>query len=216
LDLFPLAIFLPRIVWTALHKYGVLVFIGMGLIDNSIFPTPGGMDALVIVLSAHRREAWWYYATAATVGSVIGAYLTYYLARKGGEEALGKRVGKKREEKVRRVFGRYGFWSVFLSSLAPPPMPTAAFVAAAGALRYSQKMFLLAMTSGRVLRFAIVAWVASRYGTHIFQFFGRYYKPALWTLIGLAVVGGIVALIYWRRKKREKASEPAVPAQKAA
>jgi len=216
LNILPLAIFLPRFVWTALHRYGVLVFIGMGLVDNSIFPTPGGMDALVIVLSAHRRESWWYYAIAATIGSVIGASVTYYLARKGGEEALAKKLGKKRAEKVNRAFGRYGFWSVFLSSLAPPPVPTAAFVAAAGALRYSQKMFLLAMASGRVLRFAIVAWVASRYGTQIFQFFGRYYKPALWTLIGLGVVGGIAVLVYWRRRKREKPGEPAVPAQKAA
>jgi len=203
-------------VWKALHRYGVLVFIGMGLIDNSVLPTPGGMDALVIVLSAHRRESWWYYALAATIGSIVGALLNYSIARKGGKEALDKRLGDKRAKKVNRAFEKWGFWSVFLSSLAPPPVPTAAFIAAAGALQYPQKKFLLALSSGRVLRFSIAAWVASRYGTQIFRFFARYYEPALWTLVSLAVAGGLAALIYWRRRKREKHGEPAVPAQKAA
>lgn len=216
MNIFCLATFLPRIVWTALHRYGVLVFIGMGLIDSSVFPTPGSMDALVVVLSAHRQSAWWYYALAATLGSVMGGMLNYYIARKGGKDALDKRLGEKRAEKVNQAFEKWGFWSVFLSALAPPPVPTAAFVATAGALQYPQKQFVTALTSGRVLRFGIVAWVASRYGTHIFKFFGHYYKPALWTLIGLAVVGGIAALIYRQRRKREKSSEPVVPAHKAA
>ena len=210
------ALFLPKVAWRALHRFGLLVFIGVGLLDSSVFPTPGGMDALVVVLSAHRRESWWYYALAATVGSVIGAMVTYYLARKGGQETLDKKLGRDRAKKVNQAFSKWGFWSVFLSALAPPPVPTAAFVAAAGALQCPKKKFLLAMSSGRILRFGIVAWVASRYGTHIFHFFALYYKPALWTLIGLAVLGGIAALVYWQRRKRVKHDESAVPAQKAA
>ncbi len=47
------------------------------------------MDVFTIVLSADQRERWPYYALMATVGSVIGGYLTYRLARGEGKGRLG-------------------------------------------------------------------------------------------------------------------------------
>ena len=103
------------------YHFGVLAFIAVGLLDQSIIPLPGSMDALVIVFTAKRSDWWWYYALWATFGTSIGAFVTYRLAQKEGKEALEKRIGKKRAEKAYRVFDRWGFWSVFIGAIAPPP-----------------------------------------------------------------------------------------------
>ncbi len=48
----------------------------LGILDNSVVPVPGSMDVLTIVLAANQRDWWPYYAAMATVGSLIGGYLT--------------------------------------------------------------------------------------------------------------------------------------------
>src|SRR5215510_4663643 len=93
-------------VWRTLRRLGGLGLILMGVLDSSVIPTPGGLDALTIVLTARERDLWIYYAVMATVGSVLGGYITYRLGRKGGEQALARRLSKKRMESVHRAFER--------------------------------------------------------------------------------------------------------------
>src|SRR6202047_5538504 len=71
---------------------GGLGFIPLGLLDSSVVPLPGSMDVLTIVLSARKRELWLYYALMATIGSVIGGFVTYRIARKGGKETLERKL----------------------------------------------------------------------------------------------------------------------------
>jgi membrane protein YqaA with SNARE-associated domain len=89
-------------VWEWIHRLGGPGLILLGLADNTpfIFAPPGSMDAFVILLSAHRHEWWVYYAFMATVGEVLGGYLTYRLAEKGGQETLERKVGKPKAEKI--------------------------------------------------------------------------------------------------------------------
>jgi hypothetical protein len=42
----------------------------------------------------------------ATIGSVIGGYVTYPLARKGGKETLERKFPARALEKVYRIFER--------------------------------------------------------------------------------------------------------------
>jgi len=65
-----------RIVRHWFYHLGGAGLILLGLLDSSAIPVPGSMDALTIVLSAHARQWWPYYAFMATAGSVIGGYLT--------------------------------------------------------------------------------------------------------------------------------------------
>jgi membrane protein YqaA with SNARE-associated domain len=53
------------------------------------------MDILTIVLSARKKELWLYYAFMATMGSVIGGYVTYRLARKGGKETIERKFSAR-------------------------------------------------------------------------------------------------------------------------
>lgn len=205
-------------VSSLVRHFGALAFIAIGLLDQSIVPIPGSMDALLIWLTASHRQLWWYYVLMATAGAVLGGYVTYRISKKGGKEALEKKIGERRAKKAYDVFDRWGFWSIFFGAIAPPPVPVVPFLMTAGVMQYPKRWFLLAYGSGRIVRFSLVAWITLKYGKHIFRFFSQYYRPAMYTLIALAVVGGIVGLWFYLRLRRHKREEDAaaVPEHRAA
>src|SRR6476646_10285789 len=161
------------------------------------------MDLFVILLTSHHREWWAYYGAFATAGAVIGGYLTFRLAKKGGKESLEKKFGKKRAEKVYQKFEKSGFSTIVIGSILPPPFPLVPVLMAAGVMQYSRKKFLGALALGRGLRFFLVAYLGKLYGTAIVGWLGRYYKPFLYVLIALGVLAGIGVLLYfkWYRPK---------------
>jgi membrane protein YqaA with SNARE-associated domain len=195
-----------------LERLGGMGLILLGLADNSIVPMPGSMDALTIILSAHQRNWWPYYATMATVGGLVGGYATYALGAKSGEAALDKKLSKKNAEKIYRIFNQYGFGSLFVPALLPPPVPYSPFLLVAGALKYSKRNFFIAVGTGRAIRYSLLAWLGSTYHRQIFHFFHRYYEPILWTVVAIGVLSGIAAL-WWARKRRRE-GKPVIPEPK--
>src|ERR1700687_6459952 len=83
----------------------------LGLADNSLIPMPGSTDIVTILLAAHHRNVWVYYAMMATAGAVLGGFLTYRMARKGGKETLGQRLSKRRIKEVNAIFWVWGYAS---------------------------------------------------------------------------------------------------------
>ncbi len=189
-------------VFARLHRLGGPGLILLGIADNSLIPLPGSMDVLTIYLSAHDRKLWFYYVGMATLGAMIGGHITYHLARKGGKSALEKKFEKRQIAKVYKRFERWGFGAVAIPALLPPPFPIVPFLLAAGAMQYSRKKFLAALALGRGIRFTILALLGVVYGTQIVRFFSEYYKPALFLLIALSVMGGLVALSQYLRYRR--------------
>src|SRR5713226_7673542 len=195
--------------WQHLRRLGGPGLVLLGIADNSVVPLPGSMDVLTIWLAARHREPWPYYAAMATIGAVIGGYITYALARKGGKEAMERKLSKKRAEQFSSAFARWGFAAVAIPAFLPPPVPFVPFLIAAGAMQYSRKKFIGALALGRGLRYTIAAFLGFHYGRHILRFFSRYYKPALSFLIGLAVLGSVLTLAEYIRYKRRTAAAQA-------
>src|SRR6476661_3571138 len=190
-------------VWTWLRHLGGVGLVLLGLADNSVVPLPGSMDVLTIYLAARHRQLWWYYAFMATVGAVIGGYITYGLARKGGKEGFERKLSKSRADKIFKRFEKWGFFAVAVPAILPPPFPIVPFLLAAGAMQYSRQKFVAALALGRGVRFTILAGLGAIYGRHIVRFFTKYYKPALVVLIALAVIAGVLSLVqYYRYKNR--------------
>lgn len=189
---------------TWLRRLGGPGLILLGLADNSVVPLPGSMDVFTIILAAHHRAFWLYYAFMATVGAVVGGYLTYRIGRKGEKATLEKRLSRKKVDRVYRTFERRGFWAVAIPAMLPPPVPMVPFLLAAGAMHYPKKKFLASLAFGRSVRFTVIAFLASQYGPQIFRFLTKYYKSALYALIGLAVAGGMLSLVMYLRYRRKK------------
>ena len=186
---------------------GALGFIPLGLLDASIVPVPGSMDVLLIALASRREDLWIYYAAMATAGSVIGELVTYRFARRGGKEMVERRLSKQAAKKVYARFERWGFGAIAVPALLPPPVPLLPFVLAAGALQYSQSKFTLAVASGRAVRFAILGFLAARYGRGIFKELSRHdhWVVALVIVVTLAALGYAIFLFSRRRQRRARA-----------
>jgi membrane protein YqaA with SNARE-associated domain len=178
----------------------------LGLVDNSVIPLPGSTDIVTILLAAHHREPWIYYAFMATAGSVLGGYLTYRMARKGGKETLEKRFSKKKTDKIYAIFERFGFAAVAIPALLPPPFPIVPMLLAAGAMQYPTRKFLTALSVGRGARYAILAYLGFHYGRHIVRLFSQYYMPTLLLLIAFSVIGALFG--WFEYKRRQKAGGP--------
>jgi membrane protein YqaA with SNARE-associated domain len=200
--------FLAISVWHRLRRMGGPGLVILGIADNSVVPLTGSMDVLTIWLAARHHEPWPYYAAMATLGAMIGGYITYALARKGGQETMERKLSKKRAKQVASKVERWGFWAVAIPALLPPPFPFVPFLVAAGAAQYSRKNFLGSLALGRGVRYCIEAFLGFHYGRSILHFFREYYKPALGILLGLAVLGTVLSLVeYLRYKKRRKGTQ---------
>lgn len=199
--------------WPWVLRLGAPGLIVVGLIDNSIIPIPGGMDFFVILLASSHREWWIFYAVMATAGAMLGGYITYRLAKKGGKERLEKKIGKRRSTKVYQRFEKNGYATVLISALLPPPFPMVPVLMTAGVLQYPKKKFLPALGIGRAIRFFALALLGRLYGTVIAGWFSRYYKPFLYFLIAAAVLGSLATLLYfkWYRPRQQKTRGPAPP-----
>jgi membrane protein YqaA with SNARE-associated domain len=187
-----------------LFHLGGLGLIPLGLLDNSLIPLPGIMDVATIVLSARQEQLWLYYALMATAGSVIGGFVTYRLARKGGKEALEHRFSRKKVDKICNIFERWGFAAVAIPALLPPPMPMVPFLCAAGALQYPVRKFLAALTLGRISRYMILAYLAARYGRRIIAFIAQHGHPVVVGIIVVLIAIAAAVFYFWRGKKSEK------------
>jgi membrane protein YqaA with SNARE-associated domain len=194
----------PFIHW--IQHLGGPGLIVLGLIDSSVIPVPGSMDALTIVLAAKRVEPWPYYALMATLGSVVGAYVTYRLARHQGKSAMERRLSRKRMNQVMKAFEKWGFGAVLIPAMLPPPTPMVPFLIAAGAMQYSRNKFLLALTIGRAVRFTILSFLAARYGRLILTAMKSHYEPILITFAAASVA---LSLFILYRYKKSKSRQPA-------
>ena len=183
-----------------LLAYGPFGLFGIALLDSALIPLPGGPDAVLILLST-ARPAWVpIYVFAATLGSVIGCVIFYYISRRAGRGAL-KRFSPQRQARVKELIDRYDVLSVLVSSILPPPFPFKLFIATAGVFRFSVVRFAVAVAVGRAFRYALIGYLAARYGEHARELLAQYYP-----YIGLGLAVLIVAVFVLRNmlKKRSR------------
>ncbi len=187
-----------RRLWVWLYHLGGPGLIVLGVVDSSVIPIPGSLDALTIVLAAHTRQLWAYYAAMATFGSVLGGYFTFRLARNQGEKRLREPLRRGWKKTAADFFRKWRFWAVAVPAILPPPFPMVPFILAAGATDYPWKRFVGAMTLGRAVRYGLLAYLASLYGRRIIALFSRYGWRILYALIALAIVSGLTGFLLGR------------------
>ena len=87
----------------AISLGGVGLFV-VAFLDSSFVSLPNINDALVVLMVTHNKARMPYYVAMATLGSVAGCYVIYYLAEKGGEAFLRKRLAPARVERALAVY----------------------------------------------------------------------------------------------------------------
>lgn len=178
---------------------GVGLFV-IALLDSSFLSFPQVNDLLIIVLSTKFPERMPYYAGMTTLGSLIGCYLLYAVARRGGEVFLRKRVKGRYADRAIALYQRHGLLAVVVPALLPPPVPFKVFVLLAGAAAVSPVRFGLAVAIGRGIRYFGQGYLAVLYGEQAADF-----MRANGTAIGVGFAATALLLglaVFFLRRRR--------------
>jgi membrane protein YqaA with SNARE-associated domain len=178
----------------------------MAFLDSTtFFYFPLGIDAVVMILVAKRAAAPWVVPLIATVGSLVGASLTFFIGAKIGDEGLDRYGPKKRLEKIRRRIRRSGAVALAVLDLVPPPFPFTLFVLAAGALDVDATTFFVMLAVCRLVRFGAEAALAVMYGSHIV----RWLESDAFREIATVVILVALAATTWSAIRLIRATKPA-------
>ena len=184
---------------------GVAVALGgpglfvIAFLDSSFLSFPLINDSLVVLMV--RRDRGWmpYYAGMATLGSIAGCYAIYYLAEKGGEAFVRRRLLPGNVERALALYKRHGLLALMIPALLPPPAPFKLFVLMAGAARVRPIQFVVAIGVARGARYLALGFLTIRYGDaaqELMETHGR--QVALW----IVAVIVLVAVGWWLLQRR--------------
>ena len=171
---------------------GALGLFSLAILDSTPLPTFGGPDILIVILVVTHRDPWYESAIAATAGSIIGAYITFRLARRAGRAYLDSKFSQRRVPKLLKFFDRWGLGALVASAAIPFPLPTSVFFAAAGASnKYSTQKYLTLVAMSRAARYSAVAIVGDLYGRHVIRVLRHPIQYWGWFLLIAAIFVGL-------------------------
>ena len=182
--------------WTA-HwsktKYGQAALFLNAFAESSFFPIPP--DVLLIAMTVSNRFRWWWYALIATVGSVIGAILGYYIGY-AFFDAVGQPIVdlyhlEKYFETVQVRYSQNAFLALFTAAFTPIPFKV--FTLAAGVFQISIAELIFGSLLGRAGRFFAVALAIRIFGKQIEDKIERYFN-ILSILFIILLIGGFLAV----------------------
>lgn len=178
---------------TTLRHLGAAGLFFLAILDSSPIPTFGGPDILTAILAASHKPLWWEYAASATAGSVVGAYLTFRIARTAGSAYLDKKFKKGKLAKFLKLFQHWATGTLIASTAIPLPSPTSMFFAAAGAGNYPRGRFLAIVTLSRGARYFTIAYIAGHYGRRFLRVLRHPLDHWGWLVLFVGLTLGLVA-----------------------
>jgi membrane protein DedA with SNARE-associated domain len=174
----------------------------IAVLDSSFLSFPEVVDLLIVVYVTHHKERMVYYATLATLGSIAGCFLLYWVGRRGGERFLRKKLHEQHVDRALAMFQKHGLLAVIIPSLLPPPVPFKPFVLIAGIAGVRPLDFLLAVALGRGVRYFGEGLLAVWYGERAAEFIKHNASTVSLVLAIAALVFGVGWMWYKSRRAR--------------
>ncbi|NBB98467.1 MAG: DedA family protein [Alphaproteobacteria bacterium] len=176
--------------WTlsmASHRHALWVLGCVAFVESSVFPIPP--DALMIPMIIARPSRAFLIAAIATVASVAGGLLGYWIGA-GAFELVGRPVlefyGKDAYfAEFSARYAEWGAWAVLIAGVTPFPYKVITILSGATAL--SLPVFIVASIIARALRFFIVAALLWKFGAPIRDFIEK--------RLGLVFIAFVVLLM---------------------
>jgi membrane protein YqaA with SNARE-associated domain len=167
----------------------------VSFIESSFFPIPP--DVMLIPMVLNDREKAWWYATIATVTSVIGGLLGYAIGY-FAYEAVGKPIlafyGKEHAlDTFIQFVHEYGVPAIIIKGATPSPFKVVTI--AAGVAHMDLLAFVGASIVARSMRFYLVAGLLYFFGQPIKEFIEQR-LTLVTTVFVVVLVSGFVAVKY--------------------
>lgn len=167
----------------------------VSFLESSMFPIPPDVMLVPMVL-ANRAKAWWY-ATLATISSVIGGIvgygIGYFLLDRIGKPILEFYGLGERLVQFKQLFQDYGVEILLLKGMTP--IPYKLLTISAGWAGMSLAAFVAASIVTRAVRFFLVAGLLYFFGEPVRDFIEKR-LTLVTTVFVVALIGGFVVVKY--------------------
>ena len=196
--------FISWIYTFALSIGGPGLFV-VAFLDSSFVSLPEINDLLIVLMVTEHPQLMAYYAIMTTLGSISGCLAIYYVARKGGDAFLRKRLKESHIDGALGVYRRYGVLALMVPALLPPPAPFKIFVLLAGVANVRPLKFVAAVGVARGLRYFFLGFLAVEYGDAALELMRTRGRDVALVVVGL-LLAGAVGWWLWRRRRRSQPS----------
>ncbi len=142
---------------------GLLGIFFISILESFIFPIP---TAIIITTGTALGLDVFLVVVVATVGSVLGAVVGYFLGMKGGRPVLIWLFDEKKIKKVDVLFEKYGVYAVGIAALTP--LPFKLFTVSAGVAKMNIMPFVLICIPARFIQFLLFALFGSLLSPYLF------------------------------------------------
>ncbi|MCM8773371.1 MAG: DedA family protein [Candidatus Omnitrophica bacterium] len=178
------------IKWVS-SPYAYYALFGIAFMESSFFPVPP--DIILIALGVTDPKRWWQQALVCTLGSILGAYLGYFIGW-AFYETIGKIIVETYNlHNAVEFVGKKHIDNAFLTILtaAFTPIPYKAITITAGLFKIPLWILAIASLIGRGGRFFLVAGALRIFGKKISLLIERYFD--IFSIIFvLLLVGGVI------------------------
>jgi membrane protein YqaA with SNARE-associated domain len=185
-------------------KYGPALLFFLAFIEAIFFPIPP--DILLIALALGASGKAFKYALICTSGSVLGAFVGYYIGNILWLSPAGEfspfanffftnipGFSVELYENIKNLFIEWDFWVIFTAGFTP--IPYKVFTISAGAFDINLAMFAIASLVSRGARFFIIGWLIWKYGSRIKLFIEKYFN-LLALVFTVVLIGGFALIKY--------------------
>jgi membrane protein YqaA with SNARE-associated domain len=179
----------------AAHRNAKWALATVSFTESSFFPIPPDVMLVPMVL-ANRLKAWWY-ASVATVGSVIGGVfgyaIGYFFFEQIGQPILQFYGKSESFDQFTQWFNEWGVWILIIKGMTP--FPYKVLTITAGVTHMPLLEFMVASVVARAMRFYLVAGLLYFFGEPIRDFIEKRLTLVTTVFVVLLVLG-FVAIKY--------------------
>lgn len=175
-------------VWSR-HRLAPIYLGLISFAESSFFPIP--VDVMLAPMVLAKRDAAWRFAFIATITSVLGGIVGYFIGmflfENMGQWLLDTYHAHDRFEQVQALFSEYGVWIVFIAGFTP--IPYKVFTIASGVIGVALIPFIIASAFGRAGRFYLVSGLIYWGGPTIEKSLEKWVERIGWGTLLLIVLG---------------------------
>ncbi len=166
------------------------------------FCSPILPDVILLPMALANPHMAIYYGTVATIVSVLGGFIGYWIGHKWGMPVVHKVMPKKYAYKIQEFAESDNVsWTIFLAAMSPIPYKCVSI--SAGAFNVKWHVFIVSSILGRAKRFFLEAVIIYYFGEPAVRYFQNNPKEvALYSLLFVTILGG--AIYVYKRYKRIK------------
>lgn len=175
-------------------EWGVAV-----LAFTDAFISPIVPDLLFIPMCIDAPETSLWLATVATVASVLGSFIGYFIGVHFSDYAQRKIIPAKYMKNIKDLVDKYGGWAVFWAAMAPIPYKFVAL--SAGILKINFTLFVFATILGRAKRFFLFGLPIYYFGPQVLPTIQKY---SMQSMIFFAVLMVFCIAWLWYKKRNRK------------